>query len=115
MKNNDLQQVHDVDMALIKSCKSARQALSLCVQLSQLADETVADKLGISKGYLSKILNGRAQLDGDRRIELMRICGNRAPLQYEAWAMGINTMDRDPKELLAEAMAMLSKVGVHNQ
>ena len=111
MKNNDLPKVAEVDMALVKSCRNAREALSRCVQLSGLSDETVADRLGISKGYLSKVLNGRATLDGDRRIKIMRICGNALPLQYEAWAMGRAMMERDPKDLLAEAMALLEKVG----
>ena len=76
-----------VDHALIAACANARQALSLCIRLSGYTDEVVAKKLGISKGYLSKILNGRASLNGDRRIKLMRVCGNRAPLQYEEFEL----------------------------
>jgi len=112
MQNNDLQAApQDVDIKLIQQCKSARQALALCVRLSELTDEEVARRLGISKGYLSKILSGRAQLDGDRRIKLMRICANRAPLQYEAWAMGTNLSGRSPEDILREAVALLSARG----
>lgn len=108
MKNKDLPEIKNLDMGLIKSCTSARQALSLCVRASGFADETVAEELGISKGYLSKLISGRASLDGDRRIKLMQICGNRAPLQYEAWAMGLSASDRDPADLLREAMELIS-------
>lgn len=109
MQINDLQEVTDAPQAMVQGCKNGRQALALCVRLSGLTDEEVANRVGISKGYLSKILSGRASLDADRRIKLMRVCGNRAPLQYEAWAMGISTMARDPNELLREAMAMLER------
>jgi transcriptional regulator with XRE-family HTH domain len=112
MQINDIQAApRDVDIKLIQQCKNARQALALCVRLSELTDEEVAGRLGISKGYLSKILNGRAQLDGDRRIKLMRICTNRAPLQYEAWAMGANLSGRSPEDILREAVALLSARG----
>jgi transcriptional regulator with XRE-family HTH domain len=108
MQINNLAPLRNLDMGLIKGLRNARQALSLCVRSSGHTDEYVAEQLHISKGYLSKILSGQAQLDGDRRIKLMHICGNRAPLQYEAWAMGIHTMERDPQELLREAMAMVA-------
>lgn len=109
MENKDLPAIKNLDMELIKACSSARQALSLCIRASGFADETVADELGISKGYLSKVLSGRASLDGDRRIKLMQICGNRAPLQYEAWAMGLSTTDRDPSDMLREAIELLAR------
>jgi transcriptional regulator with XRE-family HTH domain len=111
MQINGLQIMRDLDAGLIRGLRNARQALALCVRTSGHTDEYVAEELGISKGYLSKILSGRAQLDGDRRIKLMQICGNRAPLQYEAWAMGIHTLERDPQELLREAMALLASRG----
>jgi transcriptional regulator with XRE-family HTH domain len=111
MQNNELASITDVDMALVTSCRNAREALSRCIRLSGLSDETVADRLGITKGYLSKVLNGRAQLDGDRRIRVMHICGNALPLQYEAWSLGRSMMLRDPKDMLAECMALLAKVG----
>lgn len=98
-------------MALVTTCRNAREALSRCIRLSGLSDEEVAKRLDISKGYLSKVLNGRASLDGDRRIKAMQICGNVLPLQYEAWSLGRSMMERDPRELLAEAMALLNKVG----
>lgn len=88
---------------LINACANARQALSLCIRLSGYTDEVVADRIGISKGYLSKVLNGRASLDSDRRIRLMRVCGNLAPAQYEAQAMGctINKIDARAAEVAA--------------
>ena len=109
MQNNDLAQLENIDMALITACSSARQALALCVRMSGHSDENIAEQVGISKGYLSKVLSGSASLDGDRRIKLMRVCGNRAPLQYEAWVMGLHASERSPEDLLREAMALLGK------
>lgn len=110
MQINELAGVESLDMALIMSCASARQALALCVRMSGHSDEFVAEHVGISKGYLSRVLSGSASLDGDRRIKLMRVCGNRAPLQYEAWVMGLHASERSPEDLLREAMALLGKV-----
>lgn len=114
MKTQESQQLIDVEPAFIKRCRSAREALSLCVRMSELSDETVAEKLGISKGYMSKLLNGRAALDGDKRIKLMRICGNRAPLQYEAFVLGISVSSRSPDDILRDAMAVLASRGGAN-
>lgn len=84
--------------ALIRQCTSARQALALCISLSGLTDELVAERVGISKGHMSKIRNGRAALSPDMRLRLMFVCGNTAPLQYDAMVMGValasSTADR---------------------
>ena len=74
---------------LIRQCTSARQALALCVSLSGYSDERVAELVGISKGHMSKIRNGSASLSPDLRLRLMFVCGNTAPLQYDAMVMGV--------------------------
>lgn len=96
-----------VDDALLSRCANARQALSICIRLSGFTDEVVAEKLGITKGYLSKILNGRASLDGDRRIRLMEICGNTAPAQYEALQLGYQMVELSKDARIRELEALL--------
>jgi transcriptional regulator with XRE-family HTH domain len=86
---------------VIDACANARQALSVCVRLSGFTDECVAERVGLSKGHLSKILSGRASLDSDRRIRLMLVCGNLAPMQYEVKAMGAQLLDDDTRRRLA--------------
>lgn len=98
-----------IELALVKACANARQALSLCIRASGFTDERVAQLIGISKGYLSKVLNGRASLDGDRRIRLMRVCGNLAPAQFEAQQFGLHLGQRDPQDVLREALSLIEQ------
>ena len=106
----ECRQCASVDAHMIEACRNARQALSLCVRLSGFTDEHVAEMVGISKGYMSKVLNGRASLDGDRRLRLMDVCGNRAPAQYEAYRLGCELQDigKDAQiRALRQQLAML--------
>lgn len=108
MQINDLPEIMDLDQALIRKCRTGRQALSLCIQMADMSQEEIAHALHISPGYLSKVIKGSASLDSDRRIKLMRVCGNRAPLQYEAMVLGVSLSQRSPQEVLKEAMALLA-------
>ena len=103
------EEVRFVVPSLVESCANARQALSLCIRMSGFTDERVAQLIGISKGYLSKVLNGRASLDGDRRIRLMRSCGNLAPAQFEAQQFGLHLGQRDPQDVLREALTLIEQ------
>ena len=68
----------------IKVCKSELEALNLCMNLSNLSDETIRDFLVIDKGHFSRIRKGRGNFPPNKRVALMELCGNRAPVQYEA-------------------------------
>ena len=92
---------------LLDRCSNARQALSLCIRMSGFTDEVVAEKVGITKGYLSKILNGRASLDGDRRMKLMEVCGNCAPTQYEARRLGFELVERSKDARIQQLEALI--------
>lgn len=98
--------------ALLQHCKHRLDAIRLCVQLSSLANETIAEKLGIDKGHFSRIMQGKAHFPDSKSIELMMLCGNYAPMQYEAMACGFELF-KDAKaqrkaELLAELQALES-------
>lgn len=99
-----------VDDSLIDKCANARQALSLCIRLSGFTDEKVAEGIGISKGYLSKVLSGRASLKSELRIRVMQVCGNVAPAQYESRAVGFDLMERKRDQMIAELRAQLEKL-----
>lgn len=72
-------------------------AVRLCVQLSNLSNETICDALGIDPGHWTRMMQGRASLQLRKLPDLMRVCGNLAPLQYLAREMGY--------ELFADAKA----------
>jgi hypothetical protein len=94
----------EVDWALISKCNDEQDALLLCVHLSRLSNETIAKHLGIDKSHWTRIMQGRGNLPARKRTPLMSICGNIAPIQFEAMRFGRqlkeHDVDRQEKELL---------------
>jgi len=84
-----------VDWALIAKCEDELAALQLCVHLSRLANETIAFKLGIDKGHWSRIMQGRGHLPARKRTQLMSICGNLAPAQFDCMKFGFKMQEHD--------------------
>lgn len=83
----------EVPHAFIQSCRSELDALNLCMNLSGLSDEAIRDTLIIDKGHFSRIRKGRGNFPPNKRIALMELCGNRAPLQYEAMRLNCEVVD----------------------
>ena len=99
-----------VQEPLLNSCKNRLDAIRLCVQLSSLSNEVISENLGIDKGHFSRIMQGKAHFPDSKSIELMYLCGNYAPMQFEALRCGFQ-LYKDPKEqrkaeLLAELNAL---------
>ncbi len=94
-----------LDATLIEALKDGRGAIGLCMQLSGYTAETLADMLGLSKGYVSKCLSGRGNFPAHLRVKLMELCGNYAPLQYEAMQLGVEIRDDWKARRLAELEA----------
>lgn len=95
---------------LVAICKNRLDAIRLCVQLSGYSNETLCELLGIDRGHWTRIMQGRAHFPDAKSIDLMTLCGNLAPMQYEAMAVGY-TLSQDAKEARkAELMAELKKL-----
>jgi transcriptional regulator with XRE-family HTH domain len=96
----------EVDWALIAKCNDEQDALLLCVHLSRLANEEIARRLGIDKSHWTRIMQGRGNLPARKRTPLMSICGNLAPIQFEAMRFGRllrqNDTEREERELRAQ-------------
>ena len=73
---------------LVAACRHRLDAIRLCVQLSRLPLSRVCDEMGIDPGHMTRIMQGRAHFPDSKSCDLMRLCGNIAPMQYEAHAMG---------------------------
>ena len=82
------------DWNLVRKCKDRLDAIRLCVQLSHLSNDEVSSRLGINKGNFTRMMQGRASFPDRKSIRLMHICGNYAPMQYEAWACGFELLDK---------------------
>lgn len=100
----------EVDWALIAKCNDEQDAILLCVHLSRLANEEIARQLSIDKGHWTRIMQGRGNLPARKRTQLMSICGNIAPIQYEAMRFGRQLKDHDVEREEQELLAKLARV-----
>ena len=82
---------------LVTACRHRLDAIRLCIQLSRLPLSRVGDELGIDPGHMTRIMQGRAHFPDSKSCDLMRLCGNIAPMQYEAQAMGYQ-LSQDERE-----------------
>ena len=94
-------------MSLVKSCKNRLDAIRLCVQLASSTYENICDLLGIDKGHWSRIMQGQANFPDKKANDLMRVCGNYAPMQYEAWSNGFELFERSKDDRIKELEAQL--------
>jgi len=92
----------DVPMEFVKACKDELAALNLCMNLSNLSDECIRDTLGIDKGHFSRLRKGRGNFPANKRVALMELCGNRAPVQYEAWRLNCDLVDKSKDAQIRE-------------
>lgn len=74
-----------VEPALIRMCKDELEAVNLCIDMSRMSDEALCERLGIDKGHFSRIRKGRAHFPTAKRLALMWLAGNWAPIQYELY------------------------------
>jgi hypothetical protein len=95
---------------LITRCRNRLDAIRLCAQLSNYSHETICEQLGIDKGHWTRIMQGRANFPDSKSVEFMYLCGNFAPMQYEAWKTGfeLHRSERDKRisELESELAAL---------
>lgn len=91
---------------LVAKCRHRLDAIRLCVQLSHLANDTLCARLGLDKGHFTRMMQGRAHFPDAKSVDLMNVCGNYAPLQYEAMACGFQLFEdvkkKREQELLEE-------------
>jgi len=103
--HKDSQQEGELELVpweLIRSCKHRLDAIRLCVQLSDLSHEVVAESLTMDKGNFCRMMQGKANFPDAKSIDLMRVCGNYAPMQYETWACGFSLVPRRDEERIKE-------------
>lgn len=99
----------DVPIELVKACKDELAALNLCMNLSNLSDEAIRDKLHIDKGHFSRMRKGRGNFPANKRLELMVLCGNRAPVQFEALHLNCDLVEKTKDALIRELEQQLAE------
>lgn len=84
-----IQEISDAE--ILRRCKSQRDALRVCVEISGLCPKDIAFQLDIDPGHFSRMIN---QSDDKRHFpqdlvdSLMDICANEIPLRYAALKRG---------------------------
>lgn len=99
-----------VDSKLIRACTDGLQAIRLCIQMSGLSQETVGEQLRIDKGHLTRIMQGRAYFPDAKRKDLMLLCGNYAPVQFDAWALGLELREPSNEARIKELQAEIERL-----
>lgn len=110
-------EIVEASWSLVALCKSKADAYRLTMNLSKVkrSDSTWAELLGISKGYLSQILNASSNspkyMPPDVEVELMRLSGNKAFNQWvELAAKGELTSQKTKEQELAELQARIEEL-----
>lgn len=93
---------------LVKKCRHGLDAIRLCVQLSGHTHEHLAKELVIDKGHFSRIMQGKASFPDTKRIQLMSLCGNRAPAQFDALMTGCELVEMSKEARIRELEAKLA-------
>lgn len=97
-----MRQPDSVPIEFVRACKDELAALNLCMNLSNLSDEAIRESLCIDKGHFSRLRKGRGNFPANKRIALMQLCGNRAPLQFESERLGCDLVDKSKDALIQE-------------
>jgi hypothetical protein len=80
-----------LDESLIKKCRDEHEAIKLCFDQRTIKYSltTLAAMLGMDQGHLSCVFAGTKHMPSRRRVMYMQLCGNAAPIQFEAMKLGV--------------------------
>lgn len=87
----------NVSMKLIEVCDTKEDAIRLCWCLRRDKSMTMtkaAERMGLSKAQLSKIIDGYSGMRGNQERVFQFICGNRSIAQFLAWELGCELVDQ---------------------
>lgn len=100
--------MQNVPDELVKKCRHGLDAIRLCIQLSNHTHEFLAGELGIDKGHFSRIMQGKAWFPDTKRIDLMTLCNNRAPAQFDALMTGCDLVEMSKEARIRELESQLA-------
>ena len=110
-------EIVDAPWHLVSICSTKADAYRLTMNLSKVkrSDATWAELLGITKGYLSQILNSTSDspkyMPPQVEVELMRLSGNKAFSQWvELAARGELSSQKTKEQEMAELEARLQEL-----
>jgi hypothetical protein len=99
-----------VPRKLLEMCDDGMDAVRLCIHLSGFTYGFVADDMGINAGNFSRVLQGNGNFPTNKRVRLMELCKNLAPVQFECAALGLVPVPRDEYVQLISMAAELESI-----
>jgi hypothetical protein len=97
--------LQNVPLELLKMCEDELDAVRLCIQLSGHTHEFIGKKLSIDKGHFSRMMQGQAGFPTHKRVRLMELCSNRAPVQFEVMQVGLGD-----EQMVSEDTSLAARV-----
>ena len=99
-----------LDEKLIQGCKDGHDAIKLCFDQRSVrySQATVAAACEIDGGHFTCILQGIKHMPSSKRVRFMQVCGNLAPVQFEAMHLGLSFR----KESIQEKAERLEKENI---
>jgi hypothetical protein len=79
----------------LASCHDLLDAIHLCIHLSRRKHYDIAESLGIDRGHWTRMMQGQAHFPTRKLGQLMKACGNYAPMQFLARESGFQLFE-DP-------------------
>lgn len=108
--HGEVRKVQDAHPELLKMCDDERDAVRLCIQLSSFTHDYISKELAIDKGNFSRVMSAQASFPTHKRVDLMKMCGSAAPIQYECMRIGRVAIDVAEYERLRAIEARMTSL-----
>lgn len=82
----------------IRMCESDGDAIAVAIALSGLSQSEIADRMGISAGYLTLLKQGQRYMKPGRAAQFADATGWDVLRQYRAWQMAMRMAMGTPRE-----------------
>lgn len=91
-------QMEMLDSVLIKSTKTAKQAIQTMVAYSNTTQDAIASETGLKQSSVSRFINGNRGINVNELEDFINACGNLFLLQYLANKWGKKLVDIESRE-----------------
>lgn len=95
---------------LMEMCEDGMDAVRLCIHLSGFTYGFVSKDMGIDPGNFSRVLQGNGNFPTNKRVRLMELCKNFAPIQFECEALGLVPVPRREYDRFLALVAELEAI-----
>lgn len=108
--HGEVRKVVSVPHKLMEMCEDGMDAIRLCIHLSGFTYGFVGKDMGIDPGNFSRVLQGNGNFPTNKRVRLMELCKNLAPVQFECEALGLVPVPRKEFDRLMALEAELEAI-----